>query len=337
MNLFMQYLQVANSVFPCIFMMFLGFFSVKITKSDNYQHITSLAQNIAIPIRIICILAFNSFTINDLKIIGALILTQFTSAMLVIPFLFVLNVQFKLKTFAAILSIIQINNCITGIPFFSGVYSGLPKYSYMQVLVNFGICLPVINICFEYSLKNQKLIKIVGQQMLKTACHPQIIAIIIGILLNLIFNRFNIENLLFVEKLSDFCGDLVPPFGLMAIGMLAHQQHAKKQEEKSQLVQYSCKRPKSKILHIIILQLMRHLALPLVLIGLCKGFQINQQIIVEISVSIYAQPCQIISYSLCNKYRRHSDGALFDLIFGTLTVLLITPVLQYLCQILWRQ
>ncbi|CAL6014672.1 Membrane_transport family protein [Hexamita inflata] len=337
MNVLNQYLQVINSVFPCIVLIFIGFLSIYIIGSDNYQHITSISQNIAIPVRTIYILGTNPFVLDDLKIICSLFLTQFIGAVIIIPFLFIFKVQQKLKTFAAVISIIQINNCITGIPFYSGIYSSiLPKYGYMQILVNFGICLPIINTCFEYSEQQNKLTQIICQQILKTVKHPQIIAIVLGIAFNLAYYGFHSPKLLFLEKFSNSCGALIPPFGLISIGMLAHQKFVEKQNIKQELVMYSKKTYKSKIINIIVLQLMRHCALPVVLISLCKGFKIKQQEIVEISVSIYAQPCQIISYTLCNKYNKLSEVAVFDLVFGTVTVLTITPILQFICYMLWE-
>ncbi|CAL5999240.1 Membrane_transport family protein [Hexamita inflata] len=135
MNVLHQYLQVINSVFLCIVLLFIRFLSIYIFGRDNYQHITQISQNISIPVPTIYILGTNPFVLDDLKIICSLFLTQFIGAVIIIPFLFIFKVQQKLKTFAVALSVIQINNCITGIPFYSGIYSSiLPKYGYMQIL-----------------------------------------------------------------------------------------------------------------------------------------------------------------------------------------------------------
>ncbi|CAL5970668.1 Auxin_efflux carrier [Hexamita inflata] len=296
-----------------------------------------MSQNIAIPVRTLYFLATEPFSWDDLKLICSLLLAQLAGALILIPFLFIFKVQTKLKTFAALLSIIQINNYITAVPFYSGVFSKiLPKYAYMQIMVDFGICLPIINICFEHSVQNCKLIKIIGQQLLQTIKHPQIIATFIGIFLNYVLHKLNVPKILFVEKISDFCGALIPPFGLLSGGMLIHQQYIiKKNTQKDGLTLYSNK-SKYKYLRIITLQLLRHGVLPMIFMGICKGFKVKQQNLVEMSVSIYAQPCQILTFTLCSKYNQLIDEAVFDLVFGTLTVFILTPLLQIICQKFWE-
>lgn len=83
------------------------------------------------------------------------------------------------------------------------------------------------------------------------------------------------------------------------------------------------------------IQLLRHLVLPIVLVLLCKVLKITDERTVEASVCLYASPTAVMSFSICYEYGFGAVDAFIDCAFGTITYTLVIPVLQIITRKLY--
>ncbi|CAL6014690.1 Auxin_efflux carrier [Hexamita inflata] len=348
MNIFSLYASALNSSAPCILLIVCGIIisKLQIFQSIDYVHLSALAFKIALPIKTIYTLSTQDITLDDMKLVISMGITSIITAIIVVPFLFTYPPKERALAFSSFLVILLVNNCvISGIPVFSGLYDPeiVPKYGYLQVLANFGLCLPFVYFSFEISsaAPNQGKCKLVGMCILKTIKQPLIIGVILGLVGNLIVSLSKIKSPLFITNFFEIVGWLVGPLGLIMLGMFTHTQIIElKKPKNSNFDTYNAKGLNKKTRKIIIntfIQFTRHLIMPIIMILMCKMLNIQDAIAVELSAGIYASPTAVFSFVVCQQYKFGMEEAGLDAIIGVITGFLVIPILQVICRTLWKQ
>ena len=163
--------------------------------------------------------------------------------------------------------------------------------------------------------------------------NPLILGVLTGIVLNFIFAAADATYPKFLVLMFDLVGNPMTPIGLLILGIFIYTQIANRKDGTDSVVVSTSTR-----VHVamqILIQLLRHLVLPIVLILLCKALKISDERVVEASVCLYAAPTAVMSFSICFEYGFGAVDAFIDCAFGTITYTLVIPVLQIITRKLY--
>ena len=162
---------------------------------------------------------------------------------------------------------------------------------------------------------------------------PLILGVLTGIVLNFVMTAADATYPKFLVLMFDLVGNPMTPIGLLILGIFIYTQIANRKERARVVVETSTR------VHVamqIIIQLLRHLVMPIILILLCKALKISDEKIVEVSVCLYAAPTAVMSFSICYEYGFGAVDAFIDCAFGTITYTFVIPVLQIITRKLYR-
>lgn len=163
--------------------------------------------------------------------------------------------------------------------------------------------------------------------------NPLILGVLTGIVLNFILAAADSTYPKFLVLMFDLVGNPMTPIGLLILGIFIYTQVTKRKDSGDTVVVRT-----STCVHVvmqIMIQLLRHLVLPIVLVLLCKALKITDERTVEASVCLYASPTAVMSFSMCYEYGFGAVDAFIDCAFGTITYTLVIPVLQIITRKLY--
>ncbi|KAH0572060.1 Membrane transport family protein [Spironucleus salmonicida] len=350
MNIDALFLTALDSSAPVLIFIALGavFNLVNLVPGKHYKSLNNITFKFALTISAIYTIGRQDLTVNDLKIVAALILVTIVGLVVVAPLAFLYKKEERFHAYASISAIVLLNNAVfSGIPVFSGIYGATltDRFAFLQMLVLFSFALLFIYLAFEYAeiqtelAKNKdcalnnissraRFGKTCAICLKKTFLQPLIIAIIISIVYNILarYIKFLAPLPIYLSNFFKNFSQISAPLGLLSLGMFAAELVKSK---KSAQASYAVLQTPiaMQIVAFVVICVLRSFALPLVFLLICKMLKI-EELSAEINAAIYSSPSATFSYALCDEYEFGAGWAGLQCSLGIIVSMFAIPVIQ---------